>query len=381
LLTKKLALRILAVAFSVVIGIALFEALVAAGVFGFLVADQRLARVAPEVVEEASYWWEHDPLLGWRNIPARSGFYALGDRPRVEINSRGLRDDEYAYQGERGVLRILAIGDSRTVGFEVASEFLFDRVLEQQFGGVRVEVINAGVRGYGTDQAFLYLTKEGFRYAPDAVLYLFSGNDLRNNIVVHKPYRKFGKPYFAMVDGELVLEGVPVPETFDPDDAWLTSSPAAQDHYNKELEWRRYLKRAERRAKRPPDLLPGVQGALRNAVRPRIPAEVELHQWEITEAILEQMATFCRARDIQLHTMIALCGVEEMQDHERRLAEVAEKYGYSHIRSVAAFTSEANGTRMYCFSEDLHWNRKGHARAATIIKEHFDRHPFVSASQ
>ena len=100
------------------------------------------------------------------------------------INSRGLRDDEeHAYEKPPGQLRIVSLGDSFTVGYEVDAEETFSNVLERELreSGLDVEVLNAGVAGYSNAEALLYLERELLRYEPDLVLLSFFGNDLVDN--------------------------------------------------------------------------------------------------------------------------------------------------------------------------------------------------------
>jgi lysophospholipase L1-like esterase len=100
------------------------------------------------------------------------------------INGQGMRSDrDFAYQKPPGVLRIVSLGDSYTVGYEVDVAETFSAVLERELRGrgYEVEVLNAGVSGYSTAEACLVLERELFRYAPDLVLVSFSANDLVDN--------------------------------------------------------------------------------------------------------------------------------------------------------------------------------------------------------
>jgi hypothetical protein len=109
---------------------------------------------------------------------------------------------------------VLVLGDSAVASFEVPPEAAFPRVAEQRLRerGRAVEFVNAGVRGWGTDQALLFLQEEGMRYAPDLVLYKWSGNDPSDNATVHRPFRRYGKPWFDLdAGGSLALRGAPVP--------------------------------------------------------------------------------------------------------------------------------------------------------------------------
>lgn len=101
------------------------------------------------------------------------------------INSAGLRADrDYSYEKAPGVRRIVSLGDSYTMGFEVEATETFSSVLERELRrvGYDVQVLNAGVSGYGTAEACLYLERELLHYEPDVVLVSFFGNDLTDNV-------------------------------------------------------------------------------------------------------------------------------------------------------------------------------------------------------
>ena len=122
------------------------------------------------------------------------------------INSRGLRDTrEFDYEKPPGRSRIVSLGDSFTVGYEVEAEETFSQVLEARLraAGHDVEVLNAGVSGYSNAEALLYLERELLRYEPDVVVLSFFGNDLVDN-------RRTG--LFRLEDGALV----PVAEGYVP---------------------------------------------------------------------------------------------------------------------------------------------------------------------
>jgi len=154
----------------------------------------------------------YDPLLGWKNIPGLE-FVTYGKKGK--INSKGLRSPEYSYKKEAGSSRVLVLGDSFAWGFGVSDEELFSRVLEKKLRekNPRVEVINGGVSGWGTDQELLFLEEEGYKYSPDkVVLMFFLWNDLWNNIAANQYMLE--KPYFKkMEDGTLQVQHVPVPKS------------------------------------------------------------------------------------------------------------------------------------------------------------------------
>ena len=156
-------------------------------------------------------FWRHDALLGWSNSPGADGVF---DHPHfrisVHINAKGLRDRDYPYDRNPGTRRILVVGDSFVWGYGVEQPQTFPKVLEGRLPGV--EVINAGVAGYGTDQELLWLRSEGVRYRPDLVILEMCGNDddENNSDLVYNVYHK---PRFKQTGtGELALTGVPVPK-------------------------------------------------------------------------------------------------------------------------------------------------------------------------
>lgn len=164
--------------------------------------------------------WQHDDLLGWSHEPNSMDEY-IGPRPwpiefrsHVAINSLGLRGPEPASLPPDGI-RILILGDSMVAGFEVANEDTFVARLEKKLSeklSNSVQVINGGVRGYGSDQSYLYFRERGLDLKPDVVLHFMSENDLIEDITIHRMRRIFGKAAF-IDDGSshLKLIAAPVP--------------------------------------------------------------------------------------------------------------------------------------------------------------------------
>jgi len=149
---------------------------------------------------------------GW-NTSLRGEYSAY-----IKINSRGLRGQEYDYHKEAGVFRILMLGDSFTAALQVdeAETFsaLLARHLNEESAYEEVEVINAGVVGYGTANQRLYFLDEGYKYQPDLViLAFFAGNDISDNI---------NPPHYKLENGALV----PIPARYGAD---IGTPPWAQE--------------------------------------------------------------------------------------------------------------------------------------------------------
>lgn len=163
-----------------------------------------------KVSPERDRFWKHDSLLGWAHRPGQDGTFETPQfRISVRINRQGLRDREHTYERATNAGRILVLGDSFAWGYGVEKSDRFSQRLEALLG---VEVINAGVSGYSTDQELLWFREEGVKYDVDLVIVVVAGNDIGDNSrsLVHNIYYK---PRFVTRAGRLVLTGTPVPQT------------------------------------------------------------------------------------------------------------------------------------------------------------------------
>jgi hypothetical protein len=104
----------------------------------------------------------------------------------VSFNSAGMRDREHPIAKPAGTFRILVTGDSFMEALQVPFEASLPSLLEtglQAKSARKIEVINAGVSGWGTDDALRYLTEYGFKYQPDLVLVTMTlHNDISDNL-------------------------------------------------------------------------------------------------------------------------------------------------------------------------------------------------------
>lgn len=201
--------------------------------FGVLEVAVRVMGKAPPTGEPA-FFWQEDARFGWFHTPGAEGYYfnPPGEyHAYAKVNSAGLMDREYSVEKPEGVYRILVLGDSFAEGLRVPMDTAFHSILEEELNaaGKRVEVINAGVAGWGTDQQLLFYREIGRKYAPDMVLLaFFPGNDVMNNAIGLEAANFGGvkKPYFLLEDGKLVLHNQPVGSEPGPVDIVATPAPA-----------------------------------------------------------------------------------------------------------------------------------------------------------
>lgn len=181
--------------------------------FALLVSEVALRLLGYEplyVSPERDQFWKHDDLLGWAHQPGQMGWFATEQfQTKVRINENGLRDRSHSYERQDDTQRILVLGDSFAWGYGVEESERFSQLLEKDLG---VEVINAGVSGYSTDQELLWYENEGVKYDTDLVLLIVTGNDIgdNNRQLVSNIYYK---PKFVFKDGQLVSSVYPVPQT------------------------------------------------------------------------------------------------------------------------------------------------------------------------
>ena len=174
-----------------------------------------------EVYAQPDKFYVADKVVGWSYRPGATGEfvgpqpYPITFRTHVRINSLGLRGPELT-PVSRGGLRVLVLGDSLTSGLEVAEDETYSAVAAQLLSqrlGVGVQLINAGVRGYGTDQELLLYRERLKQLHPDVVIVHENATDPGDNVTLHRMRRVFGKPAFVLgADNTLHLIGQPVPD-------------------------------------------------------------------------------------------------------------------------------------------------------------------------
>ena len=150
-----------------------------------------------------------DAQIGWVPNPGYSGTYTGSRDFVVTQNSLGFRDRE---PGPKTRRRVVVIGDSHVWGYDADQDARFTDLIGKAMPDV--QIINAGVSGYGTDQEFLLLKRDIDRLQPDAVIVVYTeGDEAENSTNMRYNYNK---PYFVDDGRTLTLAGVPVarPITF-----------------------------------------------------------------------------------------------------------------------------------------------------------------------
>jgi lysophospholipase L1-like esterase len=122
----------------------------------------------------------------------------------VSVNRLGLRDRELAVPKPAGTVRILGVGDSVTFGYGVRLEETYLKVMEARLnagarGGVRYEVVNAGVEERGLDGYYHALRALAPALEADLVVIGIVLNDIQRYDDLERP----AGPRDAALDGGL----------------------------------------------------------------------------------------------------------------------------------------------------------------------------------
>jgi len=353
-------------------------------------------------------FWEPDPVLGVRLIRGDRGWWTQEDREflvPVHINRQGLRDVEHAYAKPSGVFRILVLGDSFVEAMHVPLEATFARRLQKRFdrdgGAGKVEVISAGVSGYGTASELLYFEREGERYQPDLVLLTFyPGNDVKNN---SPTLEDILKPVYGP-DG--ALQRVVGQEARPRLHGWrgLLARSAAY-HYLRQLLLLRQSRLAEAlvrhgwlkaeaiRAAPQQDGIPVDYGVYAPS-----PDPAWQEAWSHTEALLLRLEHDVRATGAHL-AIAVLCARDQiypqwwqeivaahrhMQNRQwdldapqRRVEAWCAEHGVPCLALASAFRAAVETSAPLYFHHDGHWTAAGHQLAATELARFLEQQRLV----
>lgn len=124
-----------------------------------------------------------DPLLHHALVAKCKGEVQTKDYTTYfTTNSWGLRGKEFSEKKEKGVYRILFVGDSYVEGWGVSDNEHFitiaQDILKKQ--GKRVEIINAGVASYSPVLELEFLRTIGIKLHPDLVIMMVDPNDMHD---------------------------------------------------------------------------------------------------------------------------------------------------------------------------------------------------------
>jgi hypothetical protein len=154
---------------------------------------------------------KYDKILGWKLRPSISAYRKTrAFSYNINTDVHGLRSEHIDLDRKPDTYRLLILGDSFAFGEGLEVQNRFDHQLKTlHFPGKTLEVVNAGVMGYGTDQELLYFSQNGLRFRPNLVILMTYENDLEDIMLDFNNTRY--KPKYVLKEDNLLLTGVPVP--------------------------------------------------------------------------------------------------------------------------------------------------------------------------
>lgn len=130
----------------------------------------------------------------------------------IELNALGLRGPGIDPTPPDGATRIVALGDSFTAGWEVPLDESWTAWLADHLsaGDQRVDVVNLGVPGFGTDREYLLYQAYGRTLHADIVLLvMYVENDVGDNAIAQwEPPDRLAqtRPFFTLDESGALVE-------------------------------------------------------------------------------------------------------------------------------------------------------------------------------
>ena len=286
----------------------------------------------------------YDSKLGWKVRPnanvkhSKQGLWEVG----IQTNSFGLRGGTPKAQHKTGnVIRIGIVGASQTFGESVNDDEVYVSLLNKKFNDI--EVLNFGVRGYGTDQMLLYYENEARNYDLDITILAFAFNHMPRNI---RSFTFYAKPYFIRNGNRLDLLSTPVPSEFELFDKNIPK-------FNKYILNNSVLLRIGLKYIR--------------AIRKRQLYKEESDVWNLTKAIVTKFSNIVKKNN----SHFILLNIEhEYKELEPALQKLANEHNIDLINLGPTLRNALDSGIPAQIPNNDHWSAVGHKIVANAIHEH-----------
>ncbi len=174
--------------------------------------------------------------IGIPGVPylLKSDIHARWAKTDIITNSEGIRARREYGDKEKGVFRILAMGDSITFGMGVDQDESYPRQLERLLnrystGEIEYEVINGGVSGFNASDEAHFMAHLNEKYRPDMILWMLIANDYDDSLGVNdKGQITYDIPTYAATNSWLEQTWGLTGSTIDPDDFLASMKPRQQ---------------------------------------------------------------------------------------------------------------------------------------------------------
>lgn len=301
----------------------------------------------------------YDEALGWYHSENSQRYYeskdTKGEKGLTLHNKLGHRGPDYGPQPANGKKRVLILGDSFAEGAPVAEEELFSGIIANKY--TNLEVMNAGVRGWGSVQEYLYLQKTGITFNPDLVLLLFYQNDPFDNCLSFHPYLG-PRPFATMQNGQLVIHEELSPEGWR---KYILPLPFADKLHRYSLAYNFFndrLYQASRTSHIDRMALEDDQ---------KTPEQIKI---EVTNKIYQKMYENLKERGIKF----AVGFIPSTEDAKKGSSDIqvpflafCKEKGIPCLSLVPSLKESFDKGKPPYYNNDIHWNKAGHQVAAEVL--------------
>lgn len=174
--------------------------------FASLLMSTLAAKRALRMREESHS--RYDAQLGWSHRPDLRVERMYGDNAPFTTNSQGFRArEEYGKAVPPGRYRVVALGDSFTMGYGVGDDASYPAQMQALCPAI--QAVNMGQGGYGVDQDYLWYKRDGVQLDANVLLFAVIAQDFFR--MASDNFIGYGKPVLRAKDGALVTQNVPVP--------------------------------------------------------------------------------------------------------------------------------------------------------------------------
>ncbi len=308
----------------------------------------------------SAFWFPRmmqlDDQLGWKHAVNVHKVYVneFGERAEVRQNQYGHRGRAYPIAKNQKKYRILVVGDSFTEGVQVGEDDLFTALLERS--NPLLEVLNAGVGGYGTVQEYLYLETAGLKHNPDLVLLMVFENDLADNC--SPAYPSFGPRPYAVLNAQ----SVQIVKDPDPREFLKYALPVPFANALNQHSYLFYF------------LNDNIYHRLRAThMRELQKADLkrtdECGRYDVMFGMIRQMARLVMMHDARL-ALVFIPAREQVQHGNaatlQPIIDYCERERIAYLSLLGRFRKDVNKSPSY-FPNDIHWTKAGHRLAAEEI--------------
>jgi len=295
----------------------------------------------------------------------------------IQTNSFGMRDREHKVEGEKGVLRIMLLGDSHMEALQMTFERSFAKLLEDKLRALLqkdVEVINTAVSGWGTDDQFTYFSRYSKKLKPNLVLLAMTlHNDISDNLKEN---------FHSLVDGKLVPK--PVQEIpFVEYKIWqIKAFMNANFHFYQLLRQWWHHKSVEEGGLQ-------LSSHVANLIRKDTPVQID-NGWRMTDQLLAKLKAEAAGIDAEMAVFLIPLSIQiderKLQGFlsENKLSKNDVDIEKPQVMAKSILGKERIGVidLLPCFKEwenrhgkplflkyDGHWTEEGHDLASTIVSQ------------